>query len=670
MVPSAEQAMLTPASSTAAAYRSAEVIFNADYSHTRIAVKYRLGSTSNFYQSVDVVVQGNPLAFLAGAALPASDSASTAFVCEKNADGTLLATTKTPLDTPSLGFLRTAAATPNAALALKLVLPLRAGYFIRADILEERFRGCQSIQAASGFATSTEQHFELCADVHLHGLAGVFSSACGGIMAKGVICDELGTEKALLDLEQPLEFRMSFPWLSQIPFAKKRVAIIQARKEFETVDRFYMAARALNIELIAVDSPGHWLQEEDGPSSGLRHAFIPFDMTVNESFPERLYEALKDWKLDGIVSNNDRHLAGVALAAEMLGLPTMPSQALSITTDKFATRAAEELGATGKHPLSFCVDNAEHLDKLLQDQNFGSLCYPLITKPCLGWSSDCVARVTNEDELREAVLRASTRHVGSLSTNTRVVIEPYIDGPEVDTNMVLLDGECLFFEVSDDFPSSGDAPESSAQQGNFQETQILYPTALPEDEQIILRDAIQASLLRLGLRTGVFHVEARVRDSRMEYQNSNNGTIDLVETCKTSTNGGPSCWLLEINARPPGGLSDWATAYINGICYHGLAILAALGDTERFSCLSVPFLQSAKARNGSMAAQATNCCPTPQFHCMLTYTSPDRSGVLTNSPCEDTQARAPELTRHVLRKRCWYKPGDCVSRVVGNLPCF
>lgn len=646
------------AATTTTDYHHAELRFNSGYSHLRITLKYRLSPPTDFYQSADIIVETNPLAFVPGAALPLSETACSAFLCEKNEDGSLRAFTKTPVQASGLNFLRAASATPNTLVALKFILPMRAGYFIRADVIEERFRGCRSVQAASGFASSTEQRFEPCDDLDLQGLAGILSHACGAIMAHGNVCDDQGIDTVLLDLQNQLQARLSFPWLSQTPFAKKRVAIVQARKEFDTIDRFYMAARALNIELIAVDSPGHWLEDSDGPSSILRHAFVPFDMTVDESFPERLYDALLDFKLDAIMSNNDRHLAGVARAAELLGLPTMPSQALRITTDKFATRAAEESALADRSAASFCVENVDHLDALLQEKSLAPLHYPLIVKPCLGWSSDCVARVTNETELREAVLRASTRHIGSLSTNTRVAVEPYINGPEVDTNMVLLDGECLFFEISDDFPSTGDTADGSAQQGNFQETQILYPTALPEEEQVILRDGIQASLLRLGLRTGIYHVEARVRDSRMEYQSRGHRTIDLVPRSKTTTTSiQPTCWLLEINARPPGGMSDWATSYIHGVCYHGLAILAALDDKERLRHLSIPFMQSSEP----LEVEDAQCCPTPQFHCMLTYMSAEASGVLVNSPCDDTQARSPDLTKHVLRKRCWYKPGELVS---------
>jgi hypothetical protein len=112
----------------------------------------------------------------------------------------------------------------------------------------------------------------------------------------------------------------------------------------------------------------------------------------------------------------------------------------------------------------------------------------------------------------------------------------------------------------------------------------------------------------------------------------------------------PSCWLLEINARPPGGLSDWATAYANGICLHALAILAAIGDKQRYRALATPFKQSVE-----------RCCPQPQFQCMLTYVSPERAGVLVNSPCEDLQQRGASLLRNALRYCCWYKQGDHLS---------
>ncbi|KAK6006754.1 hypothetical protein QM012_005762 [Aureobasidium pullulans] len=493
----------------------------------------------------------------------------------------------------------------------------------------------------AGFVSSTEQHLEPCND--LKSLSSILLSACGGCVADSR--SGLSVQTTLSRLSEEVDARFCFSWILDHPLERKRLAVVQARKEFSTIERFYRAAQALNVDLIAVDSPGHWLQSEHGPSSSLRDRFIPFDMTVDDSLSQRLYETLKDLRLDGIISSNDRHLVAVAEAAELLGLPTMPSSALKVSTDKHATRVAEE----GSQGPTILVNSLADLDNQLQGLLEKKCEFPLIVKPCLGWSSDCVARVTNVDELRDAVERASKKQSSSFSSSTAVVIEPYIDGPEVDTNMVLLDGECLFFEVSDDFPSTGDMPGAPASKGNFQETQIVYPTALPEDEQIVLRDGIHKSLLRLGFHTGVFHVEARVRDSRVQYIMDTESIPDL-KPLGARTASQPSCWLLEINARPPGGFSDWATAYANGVCLHALAILAAIGDKQRYRALATPFKQDIE-----------KCCPQPQFHCMLTYISPDRAGVLANSPCEDLQHREVSLLRNTLQYCCWYWQGDHLS---------
>lgn len=628
-------------------YRHAEIILNAGYSQVRLAVQYRASVTCHWYRTIDIILEGNPHTFYPGLCLAPTEEQK-AFVGEKGPDGKVTQYDQISAANPAIALVRLAASRSNTQSGLKFILPVNSGYLRRADILEERFRGCDQVECVNGFAVSTEQRLNACNEVGR--LSDILLSACGGIIVRE---PQTGTtiDTVLSQVESEIRRRLSFQWLSSEPVRPKRLAVVQARKEHHTIERFYMAARSLNISLIAVDSPGHWLEADDGPSASLREEFIPFDMTVDETFSIRLYHALKDHNLDGIITSNDRHLVGVAEAAEMLGLPTMPSKGLKVATDKYATRAAEETDTLV--PASFQVQSLEELDDLFTRPNAPALTFPLIVKPCLGWSSDCVTRVTTIAELRDAVHRASTRHLGSMSTSTGVVIEPYIDGPEVDTNIILLDGECLFFEISDDFPCTGDAPDANAQTSNFQETQIMYPTALPEAEQWTLRDSIQNSLIRLGLKTGVFHVEARVRNSVASYTTDESELFDLrVGSDKSDLQAQqPSCWLIEINSRPPGGFSDWATAYIHGVCYHAQAILAAVGDQERFKALATPFQQQG----------AATACPEPQFHCMLVYLSPERSGILANSPCEDTRAQAPDLMKHVLRSQCWYRRGEKVS---------
>lgn len=93
----------------------------------------------------------------------------------------------------------------------------------------------------------------------------------------------------------------------------------------------------------------------------------------------------------------------------------------------------------------------------------------------------------------------------------RFVIEEYCDRPEVNVNLVLSNGKLLFAEVCDEPPKRGDGLPA----GNvvsFIELDTFYPSRLPSLElNMPVRD-LHHTLLRLGLHSGVFHMEARVID--------------------------------------------------------------------------------------------------------------------------------------------------------------
>src|ERR1700691_5885198 len=66
---------------------------------------------------------------------------------------------------------------------------------------------------------------------------------------------------------------------------------------------------------------------------------------------------------------------------------------------------------------------------------------------------------------------------------------------------------------------SGPADEKGNRKtDSFLECDMVYPSGLGETEILVIRDAIQRLLVNnLGVRTGVFHVEARVCGSNMQY---------------------------------------------------------------------------------------------------------------------------------------------------------
>jgi biotin carboxylase len=237
------------------------------------------------------------------------------------------------------------------------------------------------------------------------------------------------------------------------PILPKRIAWVQGRENIDVSRRAYEAARALGISIVMIANPGHWLEDDNGPYAYLREAFIPVSIEVDQWFTQRILNAVCEYgrPIDGVMTISDVRLPEIAKACEILGLPTSPYDAYVIAGDKARTRMLE-MDANE----SFTLSSAEELPNWLSNHKGKPLKFPLIVKSCLGWNSDCVPKVSNKDELVEGVHRASQRHADAANPSTAVVVEPYINGPQVDANMVLLDGEILFFDISDDFPSKGD----------------------------------------------------------------------------------------------------------------------------------------------------------------------------------------------------------------------
>ncbi|KAH6686235.1 hypothetical protein F5X68DRAFT_208578 [Plectosphaerella plurivora] len=483
------------------------------------------------------------------------------------------------------------------ALIVRLFLSLQEGYIARCDFLERRFEGCQQVVAAAGFLKPLAAVSKVS-----HPQTNPFDTmllAVGGILAVTETSQKVPELRLFLDEET--NRRLAASWVLSQPVARRRVFWVQGREDFESIGRAYQAAWALGISLVIADQPRHWLESDTGPYAHLREAFVPFDITVDEGLAQRIIDAVRAYPLpiDGVVSISDGRLPAVARASEVLGLATSPPGAYDLAGDKGATRRLEEEGRPSE---SFTISSLDELEEVVASRG-SHIRYPLIVKPCTGWNSDCVAKVDNLDQLRDAVSRASARHASAPKSSKGVVVEPYIDGPEVDANFVLLDGEILFHEITDDFPSSGDGA-TAAEGGagaNFMETLMFVPSALPQDERIVLRDSLRKSILRQGFSTGVFHCEARVRNSRAHYApRKDNGLIDLQtqEADDVAGKGGTtaSCYLHEVNARPPGYLNSVGTLLAYGVDFYAIRLLMSLGpddERERIRLLSRPFLGDA-----------------------------------------------------------------------------
>ncbi|PYH99795.1 hypothetical protein BO71DRAFT_394027 [Aspergillus ellipticus CBS 707.79] len=290
---------------------------------------------------------------------------------------------------------------------------------------------------------------------------------------------------------------------------------------------------------------------------------------------------------------------------------------------------------------AFRVFGMDDLKTILQSTE---VAFPLIVKPCLGWGSQAVTKVVTENELSQVVEKARECHALAPQQRSDAVIEPYIDGPEGDANFALLNGEVVFCEISDDFPSRGDLDDNQGH--NFVETLVHIPSALPPHEMKALRDTSHQSILRQGFLTGTFRCEARVQYSSHEFRKDENGFEELCPR-RDNTNDGKSArvYLLEINARPAGYLETVGVNVVYGVDCFAQQMLFAVNDGLRIRALCHPFSHG------------------PRYNLSVLVLQEDVVGIMkTEDAGAELLRRYPELEPHVPLYSTIKKKGD---RLVG-----
>jgi biotin carboxylase len=518
--------------------------------------------------------------------------------------------------------------------AIKLILVPRAGYLCRKDILELRMRHSDWIETVVPFSTTDGYYPSVEQDAE-NDLLALLASCPGALIVRKPL-----TDKRVKSLDDDLNVRLSFDWVLPNKPPRRRVAIIGGRSfhnaKYNGYDYSgaYQAAEALGISVVVVDKQGHWLQGE--AYSHLRSEFVAIDTTIDDHLPLRITEAVKDRNVDAIVSFADEFMGPTAQAAEMLGLPTDAASAYLESTDK---HAASKLFNSNTEILR--LDNAGQLDNPSMLPQFESLHYPLIVKPCRGGGSRGVMKVNDWVSLCLAV-----RQVEDWGFNKDgILIETYVNGPEVDANFALWRGEILFFEMSDDFPCDADAPDATPFD-TFAEEDMVTPSGLSQEEKNLVRSSLHRLLLQLGFHSGIFHVEARIRNSTMCYRKTG-GIVDLEPDDANSQVKHPEVFLVEINPRPAGFDNVYGTMYTYGVDFNALHMLRALDDGERFAALSHSFTYD---------AQYHSCHLRVPIHRENLYVPEDY--------CVEVLKRLPEVAPYVSRTEC-FKGGRTVGRVGG-----
>jgi biotin carboxylase len=225
---------------------------------------------------------------------------------------------------------------------------------------------------------------------------------------------------------------------------------------------------------------------------------------------------------DGIIAVGDRPAYVAALAAERLGLAFSPPSAVLSAKNKFLAR--EKFRAAGLLTPGY----------QLLTQPEAAVRYPCVLKP-LGLSgSRGVIRADNDAEFTAAFLR-----IRNIAAEPFVLVEDFIPGHEFALEGMVAKGRLQVLALFDK-PDPLDGPF-------FEET--IYVTVPP---QPAITDTAQRAVTALGLTDGPIHAEMRVNDAGV--------------------------WMLEVAARPIGGLCSRVLRFSGGQSLEELILRHAVGQ--------------------------------------------------------------------------------------------
>ena len=259
--------------------------------------------------------------------------------------------------------------------------------------------------------------------------------------------------------------------------------------------------------------------------------------------------------IDGVMCMASDVPLTVASIAEALGLPGVPVEAAKLASDKMAMKLRfKEKGID--IPWFLEVENVAHLQGIVRQKGF-----PLVIKPVDSRGARGVLRLTEQVDLNWAYHFSLHE-----SPSRRVMVEQYLDGPQISTEALLQNGEGVtpgFTERNYEYLErfSPFIIENGGQQ----------PSCLSKSEREAISElAIQAGCA-LGVQTGVIKG-------------------DMV-----FTEDGPK--VIEVATRLSGGwFSTDQIPLATGIDFVGAAIRVALGESVPVEELTPQYWRGAAIR--------------------------------------------------------------------------
>jgi biotin carboxylase len=306
---------------------------------------------------------------------------------------------------------------------------------------------------------------------------------------------------------------------------------------------FEEAARRLGVDLTLATDRCHVLEDPWGDRA------IP----VRFGDVAASLETLRGRRFDAVAAVGDSPAVLAAEAASALGIPFHPPAAVRACHDKYAAR---QLFAAAGLPVPefFRVALGEG-----PDEAAGRAPYPCVLKPLGLSASRGVIRANDPEEFRAAFARIKTLLAREQQQRDYLQVEAYIPGREFAVEGIVTHGAPRILAIFDK-PDPLEGPF-------FEETIYVTPSRESTAAQQTMRETVERAVRALGLYHGPFHAELRWNERGV--------------------------WMLEVAARPIGGLCSKALRFGAGMPLEELVLRHAVGE-------DIAALELADAASGVM----------------------------------------------------------------------
>jgi biotin carboxylase len=271
-----------------------------------------------------------------------------------------------------------------------------------------------------------------------------------------------------------------------------RVLVIVPNDSYRTAD-FVAAAEALGVELAIASESRPPLRPDD--------RFVQVDCADPTASAEAVVALASTTPVDAIVAADDTGVEIAARASTALGLPANRPAAAAATLDKAEARRLLSAAEVTQPEFALLLPGDDPGEFVRRFEG------PVVVKPTMLTAGRGVLRVDDPADANGTVerIRKIVADAGR-DPDTPLLVERYIDGPEISVEGIVWDGDVEILAIFDKpLPLVGPA---------FEETIFVTPSRHPATVLAEVERLTTAAVHGLGLTEGPIHAEIRIEAGR------------------------------------------------------------------------------------------------------------------------------------------------------------